>query len=187
MVRQFNQAPVHPSSSLPGRAPPLYGHNQQMPEQRFNIIKGNTGTLESANSVIRSAVASWDLPERLKRLSAPVLQYSEIDLKDYEYALCIYRRRVIATAFWRIIHWQDRIDLHGLFTAKPWQGIGAGGQLQKYIVENSGHPSLNHIYVKAHRCATSYFESTGYKKINPDEHASLYPHQYKKEISSLFI
>ena len=40
--------------------------------------------LEAINRVIEAAVMTWDLPERVKRLSLPSYRYTSVDFEHFE-------------------------------------------------------------------------------------------------------
>ena len=150
----------------------------------FSFVDGTPGTLSQANAIISSAVSSWPAPERLIRRSIPVLQYMRADLIDFDYAFCIHRNRAVAVAFWIIDQDNRQIDLHGLYTAANWQGLGAGQALQEYLVRTSQNHKLDSVHVKAHKHSRTYFEKQGYLKSEGTHTGEIYPYRYVKPIVS---
>ena len=56
----------------------------------INIRPANTDDLDAINQVITRGVMTWNLPERVKRLSLPSYHYDKLDLQHFQILLaCI--------------------------------------------------------------------------------------------------
>jgi hypothetical protein len=63
------------------------------------IFEAGIGDLSVINHVISRAVLGWPLPQRVKRLALPMLQYDAIDFEHYT-ALVYIRKTVMGCGVW---------------------------------------------------------------------------------------
>ena len=98
----------------------------------FTIRRACATELTDINGVIRSAVFSWHLPDRLKRLAEPVLRYDAVDFHDYELLVAERCARIVAVAAWDPLTALVGPDaakgalLHGLYVRGNSQRGGLG-------------------------------------------------------------
>ena len=65
------------------------------------LRRGKTADLEGCNAVIEAAVMSWDLPERVKRLSLPNYRYDAHDLEHLDLRVAEESLRgIVGVAAW---------------------------------------------------------------------------------------
>jgi hypothetical protein len=98
--------------------------------------------LDDINRVIEAAVQSWDLPERVKRLSLFSYRYTEVDFDHLEMIVAeIDTLGIIGVAAWEMADAKDApsgkraLLLHGIYVVPsmhdhgtPISGTGAAGQ-----------------------------------------------------------
>ena len=138
-------------------------------QSQYTLKSALAEELVSANLVISSAVRAWELPERLKRLSLPLLHYTEADLADYEILLCCDNDRVVAMAAWdnsNIYRGPGRIPcalLHGLYVCFDHQGCGLGQRLQTAVSHRAAKHGFRGLLVKSQRVSTGYFAHQDYQ------------------------
>ena len=138
------------------------------------------------NSVIISAVESWQLPERLKRLSLPILQYAAEDLAEFEFFLHDHNDSVNGVAVLgrdaglKGKHGTRCALLHGLYVHADAQRTGVGRALQQTVAVHARELGCEGLLVKAQRVARSYFEAQGYEEC--ESQSVDYPYLYWKAI-----
>ena len=153
-------------------------------QAQYTLASASAAELVSANLVISSAVKSWQLPERLKRLSLPLLHYTEADLADYEILLCRNNAQVVAMAAWdnsHVYRGPDHIScalLHGLYVCFDHQGCGLGQRLQTAVGHRAAKHGFKGLLVKSQRVSTGYFANQGYQHTT--EFDDDYPYLFWK-------
>ena len=142
--------------------------------------------LPRVNLVITSAVNSWNLTDRLKRLSLPLLHYDAIDLDHFEIILYARDDWPIAVAAWQpgasyfdLCGTRSTL-LHGLFVRPHRQNLGIGKEMQDVVLKRAGDLGYEGLFVKSHRLSAEYFAKHGYVR-RPDP-VSDYPYQFWKAI-----
>jgi len=131
--------------------------------------------LDSINAVITEAVMAWPLPERIKRLSLPLLGYDDVDLDHFEGigawaswgpaqdgALC-------GAALW------DNEVLHGLYVRPQVQGCGIGRTLLDAVRIRARRAGVRRLLIKAERVSASYFRQQGLAAAGAE---SPYPYAF---------
>ena len=92
--------------------------------------------LDSINRVIKAAVMTWELPERVKRLSLPSYYYTALDLEHLDIIVAEDdQQHIIGVAAWEPADARDTpagssaLLLHGLYVDPPRQRQGIGRRL----------------------------------------------------------
>ena len=131
--------------------------------------------LEAINAVITQAVMAWPLPERMKRLSLPLLRYDEVDLAHFD--------GVVARAPWQaendpglagVALFDDEM-LHGLYVHPEAQGRGIGRALLGAVCARASENGVQRLLVKAERVSAGYFRRQGLTSAGSE---SAYPHAF---------
>jgi len=132
--------------------------------------------LPAINSVINEAVMAWPLADRVKRLSIPVLSYSEVDLKYYRFEGTIRDETLIGLAAWDDQHSPEQGLLHGLYIHPGFQHQQLGTRLLSRVLIRATQAGLTTLLIKAERPATAFFEKCGFTRqpAMPGAH----PYQY---------
>ncbi len=131
--------------------------------------------LKVINDVITTAVLAWPLPDRMKRLSLPLLRYDEVDLYHFEvvgaYALgsTVRPRDLFGVAIW------DQETLHGLYVRPEAQGNGVGRALLDEVAARARMAGVARLLVKAERVSAGYFRRQG---LTPAGSDTPYPYAF---------
>jgi GNAT superfamily N-acetyltransferase len=107
--------------------------NDCMTTQPPSIRAAMSGELDVINRVIESAVLTWDLPERVKRLSLPGLYYHETDLDFFDISVATDKKgEIVGVAALENTPLRSGPDdkvalfLHGLYVAPTSRQLGIG-------------------------------------------------------------
>jgi GNAT superfamily N-acetyltransferase len=130
------------------------------------IKVASTADLPQINQVVEQAVMAWPLSERLRRLSLPLLIYTEIDYQYYQFLVKRDNTNIVAIAAWdphtllATAH-GNAVLFHGLYVAPDSQGQGMGWQLVQAVADRARELPVDGLLIKAERVAVSYFEQRG--------------------------
>lgn len=143
--------------------------------------------LEQVNTVIQSAVGTWPLAERLKRLALGSLQYDALDLDEFAMLLGLDNGCPVAVAVAAV----DHIDLgsgrapcvllHGLYVHSGYQARGIGRLMHQTVAARARKRGCMGILVKAQRVSRKYFVKQGFHEIV--DPGIDYPYLYWKPIT----
>jgi GNAT superfamily N-acetyltransferase len=149
------------------------------------------GDLDALNAVIERAVSTWDLPDRVKRLSLPLYRYDAHDLDTLDAVLIESAgRRIVGVAAWEPAEVADTPDgspgllLHGLYVDPGLARQGLGTRLLQAAEEAARVRGVAGVLVKAQRDAEGFFLSRGFEPLpvrDPDRH---YPRRLWKPLDS---
>ena len=137
-------------------------------EGEFRVQTVAAADLAVVNGIIASAVESWPVPGRLKRLSLPLLQYSEADLAEFQCFVLVQGGNSKGVAVLsRDTSFVGRHEtrcalLHGLYVQADSQRSGVGRNLQQAVANRARESGCEGLLVKAQRVSRSYFEDQGY-------------------------
>lgn len=149
------------------------------------ITEARASDLPEINRIIRRAVLGWPLPQRVKRLALPMLQYDAIDFEHYAGLVCC-GETMIGCALWL----NEEISfgpqyrgglLHGLYVDPAAQSQGMGGKLLLEVFSRAANAGLDGMLVKAERVSQGFFERCG-MELMPQEDAKDYPYRYWKQL-----
>lgn len=155
------------------------------PTGAFSTRPAQTADLDAINGVIERAIASWKLPERVKRLSLPSYRYHTHDLIHLEImAIEGADREIVGVAAWEPAHPRDLpvgktgLLLHGLYVDPAYQRRGMGRQLLEAAASAARNQGLDGVLVKAQADANGFFEARGLHRLPVEDPARDYPHRY---------
>lgn len=152
------------------------------------IRSANVDDLDVINQVITDAVMTWDLPERVKRLSLPSYHYDMLDLQHLQILLaCMDDRPAGVIA---LDHEQDgenipgkSLLIHGLFVDTGLRHKGIGTRLFKEAEQIAQQHSVNGLLVRAYKDATGFFSAMGMTKLAVSNEEREYADRYWKRIN----
>ena len=173
---------------------------QVAPEQRdpavdspaqLRLRKASEADLDAVNLLIRFAIDTWDLPDRVKRVSTPLYQYQELDLK-FQQLLVAQRDKdtIVGVAAWEPA---DPLDtptehsallLHGIYVATGFYRQGIGRCLLEAVEEAARCGKFDVLLVKAQAGAESFFVACGFEKLPVMDPLRDYPHRYGKRMAA---
>jgi len=157
-----------------------------MDTNELEIQPAKANDLGSINQIISTAVMSWDLPERVKRLVLPSYYYTDVDLQFLKIYVIIMHDKIIAVLAidHHLINSQDKdiLLIHGMYVHPGMQNCGVGRYLFKQAEQLAKSKQANTLQVKAQKDAEGFFMRMGMKKINCENNDNDYRHQYRKAI-----
>ncbi|MCC5811449.1 MAG: GNAT family N-acetyltransferase [Ectothiorhodospiraceae bacterium] len=148
----------------------------------FDIRQAAPEDLEQANQVVEQAVMSWNLAERVKRLSLPLYQYSEVDLAYLTVRLIREQGIVAAVAAWEPAEPAQLppgcrgLLLHGLYVRPACHGRGYGRALLRSCADTALEQGLDGVLVRVQQDAVDFFRSQGLEQVpvrEPDRDYAL--------------
>ena len=148
----------------------------------MSIDIGKITDLHCINKVVTAAVMSWPMPERIRRLSVPVLSYDSEDFKHYRFALYRDSGEIRGVAAWNaqapmLTEFGIGRLLHGLYISPGSQGRGHGQTLTAAVLSEAVALGADGLVVKAERPSIGFFEHCGLQSLSalgPTD----YPYQY---------
>jgi predicted N-acetyltransferase YhbS len=142
---------------------------------------------DAINAVIERAVMTWQLPERVKRLTLPSYRYQPHDLEHLQIVVAEDAdRAVLGVAAWEPASPRDLpagktgLLLHGLYVDPDRQRGGVGSRLLDAAMSAAREQGFDGLLVKAQPAAADFFLSQGLQRlpvVNPERD---YPHRFWK-------
>ncbi len=153
----------------------------------MQIREAQAEDLGAINEVIRAAVMSWSLPDRVKRLSMNSHCYDELDLRHYHFLVAEQERHVVGVAAvdtdLHHLDQQSALILHGMYVLPQHHGEGIGTALfeaaENYIKESG----VNGMLVRAQKDATGFFEHCGMHRLAITDEERDYANRYWKALT----
>lgn len=141
--------------------------------------------LDVLNAVIERAISTWNLPERVKRLSLPSYRYQEHDLSHLHIVVAEDKARAIAgVAAWEAANPRDApagkrgLLLHGLYVDPAKQKQGIGSRLLEAALQAARAGGFDGLLVKAQADAIGFFAARGMARMPVENPERDYPHRY---------
>ncbi len=150
----------------------------------ITLRQGTVNDLQAVNAVIGAAIMTWDLPERVKRLSAPSYRYHAQDLEHL--TLMVAESAVgelIGIAAWEPAETGDTPEqqkgllLHGIYVDPKLHHQGIGGRLLEAALEAGRHGDYDGLLVRASKDAQGFFAAHGLQQLSVRKPGD-YPHRY---------
>jgi len=146
--------------------------------------------LAAINAVIERAVMTWNLPERVKRLTLPSYRYQPHDLDHLKIVVAESREHgVLGVAAWEPAGARDLpagktgLLLHGLYVDPDRQRAGVGGRLLDAALSAAREQGFDGLLVKAQPAAKGFFLARGLERVPAVDLARDYPHRLWKAVS----
>jgi GNAT superfamily N-acetyltransferase len=141
--------------------------------------------LDRANAVIEAAVMTWDLPDRVKRLSLPSYRYGVHDL-DHLTILGAEDEagRLLGIAAWEPADPTDTpggargLLLHGLYVLPASRRAGIGTRLLGAAVHAAHQGGFDGLLVKANPDAQGFFATQGMRRLSTADTGRDYPYRF---------
>jgi len=125
--------------------------------------------LEAINRVIDAAIMTWDLPERVKRLSLPSYHYTAIDLAHYAIHVAVLDDRIVGVVAWdkepHTVQQQRCLLLHGIYVHPDHHHQGIGSRLFSLAEQAGREQGLTGLVVKSQKDAEAFYASRGMHKL----------------------
>lgn len=153
----------------------------------IDIRLAGQADLEAINRVIEAAVMTWDLSDRVIRLSLPVYRYDCVDLDHLDIVLAEDRRQnVIGIAAWEQTDAKElppgnrALSLHGIYVDPSCHQQGIGSKLFRIVEEAACKRGLDGLLVKAQQDANGFFISQGMQHLQAEEPLHQYANRFWK-------
>lgn len=150
----------------------------------LDISPAGADDLDGVNAVIERAVMTWDLPERVKRLTLPTYRYQVHDLDHLE--ILVARSgvgEIVGVAAWETLARRDvpgeetGVLLHGLYVDPARHGEGVGSRLIEAVDAAVRGLGVKGVLVKAQADAQGFFEKRGFDALPVQDSERDYPHR----------
>lgn len=148
------------------------------------IRPGSEADLDAVNRVIEDCVMTWNIPDRVKRLSLSSYRYNAIDLKHFRLFVAFDKtNRIIGVATLEDIESPVKAQrpsallLHGIYVDPHAQGRGIGKQLVRKMMQIAKAEKRSGLLVKAQPDAIGFFRALHFKHIQTADSRRDYPHQ----------
>jgi GNAT superfamily N-acetyltransferase len=145
--------------------------------------------LAAINVVIEHAVMTWQLPERVKRLTLPSYRYHPHDLEHLTIVVAEHSELgVIGVAAWEPANPRDLppgqtgLLLHGLYVYPERQRQGVGRQLLDAALRAASAQGFDGLLVKAQAGAERFFLARGLELLPVTDAERDYPHRFWKAV-----
>ncbi len=156
----------------------------------FNLRPATPADLDAVNAVIERAVMTWNLPERVKRLTLPSYRYHPHDLDHLHIVVAEDAgRALLGVAAWEPASARDLpagktgLLLHGLYVDPDRQRAGVGSRLLDAAVNAAREQGFDGLLVKAQPAAEVFFLARGLERVPAVDLARDYPHRLWKAVS----
>lgn len=156
---------------------------------KITIRKASTADLTAINKVVDAAVMSWNLPERVKRLSLPSYHYKEHDLQTIDLIVAEdNQHKAVGIAAWEQADPRDTPDdyhallLHGIYVDPHYQNQSIGTQLLQAAEQAAISQNYDGLLVKAQPSAAGFFVAQGMLPLSIENEKRDYAHRYWKLI-----
>ncbi len=147
----------------------------------FTIRPGSFEDADALNRVIESAIMTWKLPERVKRLSLPSYRYDALDLDHLQVVVATGTRdQVLGVAAWEPAEAHDcpsgktGLLIHGLYVDPAAQHRGIGSALLNTALQAAREAGVDGLLVKAQADAVEFFLSKGMQALPVEDPARHY-------------
>jgi len=160
---------------------------------RIQTIRAAGGNdLAAINRIVESALMTWDLPERVKRLSLPSYLYHEVDLQHLGIVVAEGNGELTGVAAWEPAEKQDcpadaqGLLLYGLYVAPAKKAQGIGRQLLRRAEMAAIDGGFDGVLVKAQADAVGFYEKTGFTELPVEDSARNFDKRYWKPVALPF-
>ena len=148
--------------------------------------------LLAVNGVIGSAIHTWEVPARVKRLCVPLYRYSERDLDFLDLVVAEAESiRIVGVAAWQQADPGDApaghsaLLLHGIYVAPDQHRKGVGTRLFEAAALAASLRGLDGVLVKAQSGAGDFFRALGLERVPVQDCSRDYPHRFWKHLRGL--
>ncbi|WP_455198982.1 GNAT family N-acetyltransferase [Kaarinaea lacus] len=154
----------------------------------IKIRQATVVDLDDINRVIEAAVMTWDLPERVKRLSLSSYRYTKLDFKHLEIVVAEDSdQKIIGVAAWEEADKKDAPSgkhamlLHGIYVDPAYYQQGIGHQLFLQAEQATRRQHFDGLLVKAQTGAEAFFQAQGMQRVNVENAERDYANRFWKE------
>ena len=158
----------------------------------IDIRPAGQADLEAINRVIESAVMTWHLTDRVKRLSLPAYRYDCMDLVHLDIVLAEDdRQNIIGIAAWEQADAKDlpagnrALSLHGIYVDPSYHQQGIGSKLFRVVEEAICKGGFDGLLLKAQQGSNGFFISREMQRLHVDDPLHQYENRFWKNAASM--
>jgi len=162
-----------------------------MSTMKINIRPAKHEDLDNINRVIEAAIMTWNLPERVKRLSLSSYLYTSIDFDHLDIVVVEDDSHgIVAIAAWEQADANDVPDgktallLHGIYVHPLHQRQEIGQQLLKRAEQAVLQHHFDALLVKAQTGAEGFFLKQGMSLLPVENTERHYASRYWKSVAA---
>jgi N-acetylglutamate synthase-like GNAT family acetyltransferase len=151
--------------------------------------KANQNDLDKINEVVATAIDTWNLTERVKRISLPLYRYQQHDLNHLQTMVvegadnCILGIAALEQSDpGGLPDEGSSATLQGLYVDPDHHHMGVGSLLLQNIEEIAMANAAEGLLVKAQPEAISFFEGHGFKLLPVEDDSRDYPYRLWKTL-----
>jgi len=155
--------------------------------QPFKLRTATASDLDALNRVIEAAVMTWQLPERIKRLSLPSYRYTEVDLAHLQIVVSVdVKGQILGVVSWEPADKRDcppgktGLLLYGLYVDPAAQGKGIGSTLLDAAITAARNANADGLLVKAQADAVDFFARRGLQALPIEDQTRHYSNRMWK-------
>ena len=155
----------------------------------ITIREASIKDLAAINELIDAAIMTWDVPERVKRLSLPSYHYMRHDLETLKLVVAENsEQRIVGVAAWEQADTKDTpqgqraLLLHGIYVDPKHHRLGIGSQLLHAAEQAAVNQDYSGLLVKAQTNAAGFFLAQGMQTLKVENEKRDYAHRYWKSI-----
>ncbi len=156
----------------------------------LSLRPATTADLGRLNAVIKAAVLSWSLPERVKRLSLPSYLYQPHDLEHLRLVVAESSAEgMVGVAAWEPASPGDAptgtkaMLLHGIYVRPQLHRSGIGSMLLDAAAKAARQAGYDGLLVKANPDAQAFFVARGLDPLPVEDPTRDYPYRYWRPLS----
>ncbi|MCW9014400.1 MAG: GNAT family N-acetyltransferase [Gammaproteobacteria bacterium] len=161
-----------------------------MPGLSVNLRPATKADIDAVNRVIESAIMTWQLPERVKRLSLSSYQYTAIDFNHFEIVVAeTDSHEIIGIAAWEKADVKNAsaeysaLLLHSIYVDSAYHHQGVGHALFQAAENAAINQNYEGLLVKAQEGANNFFISEGMERLPTDDSHQQYANRFWKKIA----
>ena len=146
--------------------------------------------LDAINRVIETAVMTWNLSERVKRLSLPGYRYDRVDLDHLDIVLAEDGKQgIIGVTAWEPVDvgalpaGSRALSLHGIYVDPAHHHQGVGRQLFRAAEHAVCERGLDGLLVKAQAGSTGFFAAQGMQRLPVESSRNQYANRLWKPVT----
>ena len=160
-----------------------------MLEVSIDNRKPNQIDLDHINDIIKAAIDTWQLPERVKRMSLPLYYYQQDDLIHMQFLIAeiadvgiVGLAALEETDTIELAGAQRTMLLHGLYVAPYYHRRGIATRLVESAELCACKYDVSGLLVKAQADSAPFFNKKGFTKLLVEDFLRDYGHRYLKMI-----
>ncbi|MFP5506165.1 MAG: N-acetyltransferase family protein [Gammaproteobacteria bacterium] len=149
------------------------------------LRRATIADLPALNEIVERAVMTWQLADRVKRLSLPSYRYHAHDFLHMHGAVAEDAQGVpLGVVVWDAADPRDTpagqrgLLLHGLYVDPSQHRSGIGSRLLDTAAEAARAGGYDGLLVKAQADANGFFAARGLERLPVNDPARDYPHRY---------